>query len=80
MDLLAAPVINFFYGKSRSLFNAFSQKRHTTVESSRKEKTLIEKVREADGFVELCELWNADRLYKVEEHVVQTGDGWGSQR
>ena len=71
----AAPVINYFYGKSRSLFNSFSEKRYTTVESSKKDKNIVAKVRDADGFVDLCEIWN-DGDYKIEEHVVQTGDGY----
>lgn len=68
-------MINFFYGKSRSLFNSFSEKRYTTVESSKKDKSIVAKVRDADGFVDLCEIWN-DGNYKIEEHVVQTGDGY----
>ncbi|KAF8248100.1 alpha/beta-hydrolase [Wilcoxina mikolae CBS 423.85] len=72
---LPAPVINFFYQKSRSLFNSCSAKQYTTVESSSKEKNIVAKVRDADGFVDLCELWN-DGSYRIEEHVVQTGDGY----
>jgi len=35
----------------------------------------VAKVRDADGFVDLCEIWN-DGSYRIEEHVVQTGDGY----
>jgi len=72
---IAAPVINFFYKESRSLFNSCSAKQYTTVGSSSKEKSIVAKVRDADGFVDLCELWN-DGNYRIEEHVVQTGDGY----
>ncbi|KAI5856439.1 Alpha/Beta hydrolase protein [Tricharina praecox] len=72
---LPAPLINFFYGRSRALFNSFSAKRYTTVESSTQERGLVAKVRDADGFVDLCEIWN-DGTYRIEEHVVQTGDGY----
>lgn len=68
-------MINFCYQRSRSLFNYFSARRYTTVESSSKEKSIVAKVRDADGFVDLCELWN-DGSYTIEEHVVQTGDGY----
>jgi hypothetical protein len=72
---IAAPIINFFYVKSRSLFNSFSAKRYTTLESTTREKNIVATVRDADGFVDLCEIWN-DGSYRIEEHVVQTGDGY----
>jgi lysosomal acid lipase/cholesteryl ester hydrolase len=73
--LTATPVINFFYTRSRTLFNSFSAKRYTTVESSVSEKNIVARVRDADGFVDLCDIWN-DGTFKIEEHVVQTGDGY----
>jgi hypothetical protein len=45
------------------------------VESTTREKSIVAKVRDADGFVDLCEIWN-DGSYRIEEHVVQTGDGY----
>lgn len=32
-------------------------------------------MREADGFIELCEIWNTGD-WRIEEHIVQTGDGY----
>ena len=46
-----------------------------TDDSSHKARRIVAKVRDADGFVDLCELWN-DGRYRIEEHVVQTGDGY----
>jgi len=36
---------------------------------------MVARVRDADGFVDLCEIWN-DGSYRIEEHVVQTSDGY----
>ncbi|KAL7266284.1 cholesterol esterase [Rhizina undulata] len=72
---LPAPIINFCYSNSRTLFNALSPKRHTTVSSTPKEKDIVARIREADGFLEICEIWNDGNLI-VEEHVVQTRDGY----
>lgn len=32
-------------------------------------------MREADGFIEICEIWNKGD-WRIEEHIVQTGDGY----
>ncbi|RPB05058.1 alpha/beta-hydrolase [Choiromyces venosus 120613-1] len=72
---LPASAINFCYTKSRTLFNSFSSRKYTTVSSSRQEKDIVAHVREADGFIEICEIWNKGD-WIVEEHVVQTGDGY----
>jgi len=72
---LPASVINFCYTKSRSLFNSFSSRKYTTVSSSKQEKDIVAHVRKADGFTEICEIWNKGD-WIVEEHVVQTGDGY----
>lgn len=72
---LAGPIINFCYNKSRSIFNTLSSTKYTTVASSSKDKNIVAKVRDADGFVDLCELWN-DGSWRIEEHVVQTTDGY----
>ncbi|KAF8448241.1 Alpha/Beta hydrolase protein [Kalaharituber pfeilii] len=69
---LPTPVIHWCYQKSRSLFNAFSPTAHTTKLSTRREKNIVARVREADGFVELCAIWG----YEAEEHIVQTKDGY----
>jgi lysosomal acid lipase/cholesteryl ester hydrolase len=71
----AAPVINFCYIKSRILFNSFSPRKYTTISSSKREKDIVARVREADGFVEICGIWNRGD-WLVEEHVVQTVDGY----
>jgi len=45
------------------------------VSRSKQEKDIVARVREADGFTEICEIWNKGE-WVVEEHVVQTGDGY----
>ncbi|PWW78948.1 alpha/beta-hydrolase [Tuber magnatum] len=72
---LPASVINFCYTKSRTLFNFFSSRKYTTVSSSKQEKDIVAHVRKADGFIEICEIWNKGD-WIIEEHVVQTGDGY----
>ena len=57
------------------MFNYFSSRKYTTVSSSKQEKDIVAHVREADGFTEICEIWNKGD-WIVEEHVVQTGDGY----
>lgn len=39
------------------------------------EKDIVARVREADGFIELCEIWDQGN-WSIEEHIVQTGDGY----
>lgn len=80
MRLLTLPhtatfLINFLYLKSRTLFNSFSSREHTNVDSDAQEKDVVAKVRDADGFVELVELWG-EEMFRIEEHVVQTTDGY----
>lgn len=72
---IAAPIINFCYKRSRALFNALSPTKYTTVTSSSEDKSIVANIRDADGFIELCEIWN-DGTWRVEEHVVQTSDGY----
>lgn len=69
---LPTPVIHFFYQRSRTLFNALSPVSHTTKSSTRKEKSIVAQIREAGGFVELCNVWG----YEAQEHIVQTKDGY----
>ena len=52
--------------------NALFPSPHTTESSTPREKNVIARVREADGFVELCSIWG----YEAEEHIVQTKDGY----
>lgn len=72
---IASPIIAFCYIKSRSLFNSLSSTQYTTVKSTKSEKDIVARVREAEGFIEICEIWNRGN-WRIEEHIVQTGDGY----
>ncbi|RPA81918.1 alpha/beta-hydrolase [Ascobolus immersus RN42] len=69
---LPNPVIRFFYYHSRWIFNALAPTAQTTQHAGRLEKSNTQKVRDASGFVEMCEIWG----YRAEEHVVRTEDGY----
>ncbi|EPS39670.1 hypothetical protein H072_6519 [Dactylellina haptotyla CBS 200.50] len=68
---LPSPVINFLYARSRALFKLLpsTQRSHIDRKSS---QSIVKKIRDADGFVEMCAIWG----YDAEEHIVQTKDGY----
>lgn len=68
--LLPAFVIRFFYRISRTAFNSLSSPHSRR--NRNKKKSVSTAIAHAEDFVELCELYG----YYVEEHVVQTGDGY----
>ena len=65
---LPKPVINWFYRRSRVLFNWISP----PVKAHSEERKAGERVLEARDFGELCSLYG----YTHEEHVVLTKDGY----
>lgn len=65
---LPKPVIQWFYDRSRSLFDALFD--HPLPKSD--ELTLSDKIRRAQDFEKLCEIFG----YSFEEHVVLTKDGY----
>ncbi|KAI9843282.1 MAG: cholesterol esterase [Sclerophora amabilis] len=67
---LPQPIIWVFYKGSRSLFNFWSSPQ--SKKSRTKKKTIVNHIRDASDFVDLCALYG----YDAEEHVVQTGDGY----
>ncbi|KAF8638042.1 hypothetical protein AX16_010674 [Volvariella volvacea WC 439] len=66
--VLPKPVINWFYRRSRLLFNRGTQK----IKHKGKEKKASERILHAKDFGELCKLFG----YTYEEHVVLTKDGY----
>ncbi|KAF8527124.1 Alpha/Beta hydrolase protein [Gautieria morchelliformis] len=66
---LPAPVLSWFYDRSRKLFNCFKTPESHT--SSRK-RALVECIRTATNFESLCGIFG----YYPEEHIVQTRDGF----
>ncbi|RKF57378.1 putative lipase C16A3.12c [Erysiphe neolycopersici] len=67
---LPSSIINIFYGASRGLFNCLSSSRSHRADTKNFNNSAS--IRKAADFVELCTLFG----YYVEEHVVQTGDGY----
>lgn len=67
---LPSPIINFCYRITRRLFNHLSSPsaRH----SREKNKAVWSSIANASDISELCALYG----YYVEEHIVQTGDGY----
>lgn len=68
--ILPKPVVNWFYNRSRHLFNYFGSQRPS--HGDKAQVKLIDNVRRAQDFGELCSVWG----YKFEEHVVLTKDGY----
>ncbi|QIW95238.1 hypothetical protein AMS68_000756 [Peltaster fructicola] len=68
--LLPSFVIRFFYRISRNAFNSLSSPHSRR--NRNKKKSVSTAIAHAEDFVELCDLYG----YQVEEHVVQTGDGY----
>ena len=66
--ILPKPVIDWLYERSRSLFKRFVRTAHQT----HGQRRLVESIRTAQDFGELCAIWG----YKFEEHVVLTKDGY----
>lgn len=76
---LPTPIIQWFYEYSRAVFHMVrppSPRQHkkslSEVEPIREDPKRIEKIRTATSFVDLCAIYG----YEVEEHVVQTKDGY----
>ncbi|KAF1960923.1 alpha/beta-hydrolase [Byssothecium circinans] len=67
---LPSPVINLGYRVTRRLFNDLSSP--TSRRNRQKKKGVWSSIANASDIGELCELYG----YYVEEHVVQTGDGY----
>ncbi|MCJ1358293.1 MAG: cholesterol esterase [Icmadophila ericetorum] len=67
---LPQPIIQWFYNRSKFLFNFLSspQGRH----SRSQKKSISSSIAHSSDFVDLCALYG----YYAEEHVVQTGDGY----
>ncbi|KAL0577737.1 hypothetical protein V5O48_004231 [Marasmius crinis-equi] len=65
---LPKPIINWFYDRSRSLYDLYGPKRRARP----KEKKIADKILRARDFGELCALYG----YTPEEHVVLTKDGY----
>lgn len=66
--LLPKPVVRWFYGRSRILFHRFSSR----IRPRSAEQSLVDAIRTARDFGELCTLWG----YTYKEHVVLTKDGY----
>lgn len=54
------------------MFNALAPTSQTTQNAGKAEKSITQRVRDASGFVEMCEIWG----YRAEEHIVRTEDGY----
>lgn len=67
---LPTPVINLCYRVTRRLFNHLSSP--TSRRNRQKKKGVWSSIANASDITELCELYG----YYVEEHIVQTGDGY----
>ncbi|KAK1229129.1 hypothetical protein PQX77_007799 [Marasmius sp. AFHP31] len=65
---LPKPIINWFYNRTRSLYDMYGPKRR----AKPKEKKIADKILRARDFGELCSLYG----YTPEEHVVLTKDGY----
>ncbi|KAF3316422.1 cholesterol esterase [Orbilia oligospora] len=68
---LPAPIINFLYSRSRALFKLLPSTKESKIDK-KSSSEVVKKIRDADGFVEMCEIWG----YEAEEHIVQTKDGY----
>ncbi|EJU01447.1 alpha/beta-hydrolase [Dacryopinax primogenitus] len=72
--LLPEFIVDWFYQRSRQLWHTITGQRQTTElpKSQQDHRELVERVRAAVDFEELCNIWG----YVPEEHVVQTKDGY----
>jgi lysosomal acid lipase/cholesteryl ester hydrolase len=68
--ILPKPIFDWFYERSRSLFKQFVRQRSAPKTSPQRQ--LVDKIRAAHDFADLCAL----RGYDFEEHVVLTRDGY----
>ncbi|KAF3928147.1 hypothetical protein AA313_de0204682 [Arthrobotrys entomopaga] len=68
---LPTPIINFLYSRSRTLFKLLPSTRKSNIDR-KSSQSIVKKIRDADGFVEMCDIWG----YDAEEHIVQTKDGY----
>ncbi|KAF3919798.1 hypothetical protein ABW20_dc0109218 [Dactylellina cionopaga] len=68
---LPTPIINFLYARSRALFKLLPSTQKSNIDR-KSSQSVVKKIRDADGFVEMCEIWG----YDAEEHIVQTKDGY----
>ncbi|KAK9324854.1 Alpha/Beta hydrolase protein [Lipomyces orientalis] len=62
---LPSPVIALFENVTRRMYGIF-------VPAATKERTIVQEICSAAGFVDICELYG----YNVEEHIVKTTDGY----
>ncbi|KAK9243705.1 Alpha/Beta hydrolase protein [Lipomyces tetrasporus] len=62
---LPSPVIALFENVTRRMYAIF-------VPAATKERTIVQEICSAAGFVDICELYG----YSVEEHIVKTTDGY----
>ncbi|KAH7112806.1 Alpha/Beta hydrolase protein [Dendryphion nanum] len=67
---LPTPIINLCFRVTRRLFNHLSSP--TSKRNRQKRKGVWSSIANASDITELCELYG----YYVEEHIVQTGDGY----
>jgi len=68
--LLPSPIISFLYRLSRNAFNGLSSPYSRRARN--RKKVISSTIAQAQDFTELCEIYG----YHVEEHIVQTGDGY----
>ncbi|RDW72463.1 sterol esterase [Aspergillus mulundensis] len=67
---LPEPVINFFYERSKTIFNLVITPERP--ENQGREKRRANAVAHASDFAEICSIFG----YEAEEHIVQTKDGY----
>ncbi|KAL4988439.1 Alpha/Beta hydrolase protein [Aspergillus falconensis] len=67
---LPEPIINFFYERSKTIFNLVITPERP--EKQGREKRRASAVAHASDFAEICSIYG----YEAEEHIVQTGDGY----
>jgi lysosomal acid lipase/cholesteryl ester hydrolase len=67
---LPEPIINFFYERSKTIFNLVITPERP--EKQGRGKGRASAVAHASDFAEICSIYG----YEAEEHIVQTGDGY----
>ncbi|KAL4980495.1 Alpha/Beta hydrolase protein [Aspergillus desertorum] len=67
---LPEPIINFFYERSKTIFNLVITPERPG--KHRREKQRVSAIAHASDFAEICSIYG----YEAEEHIVQTGDGY----
>ncbi|KZT54479.1 alpha/beta-hydrolase [Calocera cornea HHB12733] len=72
--LMPDTIVDWFYQRSRHVFHKITGQRYSAElpKAERDHRALVERVRAAVDFEELCQIWG----YVPEEHVVQTEDGY----